>query len=225
MTLNNGKFEITVTQQMALRYLLYLPSDYDAQQHYPLMLFLHGAGERGDDLDLVKLHGPPKRIEEGADLPFIIVAPQCPEDHWWYEFNPALMGLIDNIIENYAVDTDRVYLTGLSMGGYGSWYLAYENPDRFAAMIPICGGMRWLVDVHRAAERLKSLPIWTFHGEDDPIVPVSQSELMVAALKEVGSDVKFTTYPGVEHNSWGVTYENPEIYEWLLRHKISDRRS
>jgi predicted peptidase len=174
------------------------------------LFFLHGAGERGDDLDLVKVHGPPKLIEAGQSFPFIIVSPQVPTDEWW---SPDIVKWITSyIIENYSVDTSRVYLTGLSMGGYGTWATAIKYPDIYAAIAPICGG-----GDPTKAESLKDIPIWVFHGDADPIVPISRSEEMYEALKPY-ENIEFTVYPGVEHDSWTETYENPKLYEWFLRH-------
>jgi poly(3-hydroxybutyrate) depolymerase len=137
--------EKQITTNISLRYLLYLPESYSRQkgQKWPLLLFLHGAGERGNDLNLVKKHGPPKLMEQGKEFPFIVVAPQCPSESWWTEELDALAALLDEVQSRYAVDPDRVYLTGLSMGGFGTWTLACRYPERFAAIAPICGGGAW----------------------------------------------------------------------------------
>jgi predicted peptidase len=198
---------------VTLKYLLYLPADYDKQDKWPLILFLHGAGERGDDLERVKVHGPPKLIEHGKQFPFIIVSPQCPNGHWWNNELVTLSALLDDIESKYKVDKDRVYLTGLSMGGFGTWALAGYSPDRFAAIIPICGGEPLLT------RALKKTPVWAFHGGKDPIVPVKRSQDLVDALKRTNAEVKFTVYPEALHDSWTATYDNPEVYEWLLAHK------
>ena len=132
--------KLDVKVQVTLDYLLYLPADYDKQDAWPLLLFLHGAGERGDDLELVKKHGPPKLIEQGKPFPFIVVSPQCPKDGSWSTRPLELTALLDDIAAKYKVDRDRVYLSGLSMGGFGTWLLAGYAPERFAAILPICGG-------------------------------------------------------------------------------------
>jgi predicted peptidase len=130
-------------------------------------------------------------------------------------WNPdALNALLDEVVAQYKVDKKRIYLTGLSMGGYGTWALAGTSPERFAAIVPICGG-----GDPADARRLKDIPTWVFHGAKDSVVPLSRSEEMVKALKEAGSDVKFTIYPEAEHDSWTETYNNPKLYEWLLQHK------
>jgi predicted peptidase len=199
---------------VTLKYFVYLPADYDKQDKWPLILFLHGAGERGDNLDKVKVHGPPKLVAEGKPMPFIIVSPQCPNGHWWNNELIPLSALLDEVESNYKVDQDRVYLTGLSMGGYGTWALGAYSPNRFAALIPICGGGEMLV-----TRALRNMPIWAFHGGKDPVVPVKRSQELIDALKRTNDDAKLTIYPDALHDSWTATYNNPEIYEWLLKHK------
>jgi predicted peptidase len=207
-------FEKTITKVVKANYLLYLPKDYgkEADKKWPLILFLHGSGESGSDIEKVKMHGPPKLVAGGKEFPFVIVSPQSPASRvgWPVE---TLNILLDEILQKYSVDPDRVYLTGLSMGGFGTWAFASANPERFAAIAPICGGG----DPFRA-RRLKDLPIWVFHGAKDPTVPIKMSEDMVEALKRAGADVKFTVYPDAGHDSWTATYDNPELYTWFLEH-------
>jgi predicted peptidase len=198
--------------QVEMKYLLYLPKDYDQKESWPLLLFLHGAGERGDNLELVKKHGPPKLIEAGQDFPFIVVSPQCPRDRRWEPFE--LAALLDEIVEKHKVDQDRIYVTGLSMGGFGTWSLAAYQPKRFAALVPICGGGEPIV-----AKLFAPIPAWVFHGAKDFVVPVERSEKMIEAMKQAGGNVKFTVYPEAGHDSWTETYANPELYEWLLLQK------
>ncbi len=193
-----------------MRYLLYLPKGYEKQSSWPLLLFLHGAGERGDDLNRVKVHGPPKLIEQGMEFPFIVVSPQCPKDSWWQSVK--LVALLDEIAEKYKVDPDRVYVTGLSMGGFGTWRLAALVPQRLAAIVPICGGGEPLLAKHFA-----HLPVWVFHGAKDSVVPIRRSEEMVEAIKKCGGHPKFTVYPDAGHNSWTKAYDNPQLYQWLLQ--------
>jgi predicted peptidase len=178
---------------------------------WPVILFLHGSGERGDDLTAVKKHGLPKFLDLQPDFPFIVVAPQCPEDEWWD--SATLAALLDRVERRYRVDSRRIYVTGLSMGGYGTWALALHQPRRFAAIAPVCGGGNRLL-----AKRIAHLPAWVFHGADDDIVPATQSEQMVKALRAAGGNPKLTLYPGTGHDSWTETYANLELYEWLLRH-------
>jgi predicted peptidase len=198
--------------KVAMKYLLYLPDDYERQPAWPVLLFLHGAGERGDDLALVKLHGPPKLIEAGKKFPLIVVSPQCAAGRWWESFE--LAALLDEIGEKYKVDQDRIYVTGLSMGGFGTWSLAAYQPKRFAAIVPICGGGQPLL-----AHLLAHVPAWVFHGAKDSVVPLERSQRMVDALKQSGGNVQFTVYPEAGHDAWTETYANPKLYEWLLQQK------
>ena len=208
-------FEKTITKTLGCRYLLFLPEGYGQQQkRWPLMLFLHGAGERGDDFEKVKTHGPPKIVQTRKDFPFIVVSPQCPEGDWWTKKTEVLINLLDEIITRYDVDTERVYLTGLSMGGYGSWALASEYPDRFAAVVPICGGGNRTMSL-----MLKDVPIWAFHGAKDSVVPVEESKEIVDAINARGGNAKLTIYPDANHDSWTETYNNQELYDWLLEHR------
>lgn len=208
----------TITKTVAIKYLLYLPKDYGTKdERWPMILFLHGAGERGSNLEAVKKHGPPKLVAQDKDLPFVIVSPQCPAEDWWtnVEQLDALNALVDEMVANYRVDPGRIYLTGLSMGGYGTWALAFTYPNRFAAIAPICGGGQPFM-----ARRIRHLPVWVFHGGKDPVVPIKQSEDMVAALKKAGdTEVKFTVYPEAGHDSWTETYDNPQLYKWFLEHR------
>ncbi len=200
-------------QKITIHYWLYLPPDSAAQKSLPLLIFLHGAGERGKNLELVQKWGPPQQVSEGQELPFLLISPQCPEGETWNV--EALDKLIDRIIEEFPVDTERLYLTGLSMGGYGTWNLLAHRPDRFAAAVPICGG-----GDPATAEKLKEIPIWAFHGDQDTAVPLEKSQEMVTSIQNAGGKlVILTVYPGVGHNSWSPTYDNPEVYQWLLRHR------
>jgi predicted peptidase len=207
--------ELNVRIPVQLKYLLYLPEGYDQKESWPLMLFLHGAGERGDDLELVKVHGPPKLIAAGKHFPFIVVSPQCPKGKWWDPF--VLSALLDDVVQHHKVDQDRIYVTGLSMGGFGTWALAAYNRERFAAIAPICGGG----DTIRA-KYITHIPTWTFHGALDKSVPLSRSEEMVAAIEKAGGKPKLTVYPEAAHDSWTQTYENEELYAWLLQHQRPD---
>lgn len=209
-------FQKQITRTVGLRYLLYLPKGYDENQErkWPLMLFLHGAGERGRNIELVKKHGPPKLIAQGQEFAFIIVSPQCPSGAWWTEMTDTLVALLDDVQAKHAVDPNRVYLTGLSMGGFGTWTLGCGHPQRFAAMAPICGGGEWYL-----ADRLRNVPVWAFHGAQDPVVPLRESKEMVAALERAGGNVQLTIYPDTGHDSWTEAYNDPKLYEWFLSHQ------
>jgi len=210
--------ELDRTIKVQMKYLLYLPKDYDQKESWPLLLFLHGSGERGDDLNLVKKHGPPKLIEAGKDFPFIVVSPQCPTGNRGWQAH-ELSALLDEITEKYKVDKDRLYVTGLSMGGYGTWSLAAFAPDRFAALVPICGG-----GDPNTVRRFAHVAVWVFHGVKDTAVPPERSEPMAEALKKAEANVKFTVYPEAGHDSWTEAYNTPELYEWLLQQKRTERK-
>lgn len=204
-------------KEKLLGYWLYLPKDYVAggEKKFPLMLFLHGSGERGDDLNKVLIHGPPKLVAAGQDFPCIIVSPQCPEHQIWN--SDILSRLLDDIEEHYAVDKQRICVTGLSMGGFATWSLGASTPFRFSALAPICGGGRpeW-------SFQLKHVPISVYHGEIDPGVKLEESQKMVDAIQKDGGNIQLTVYPGVEHDSWTQTYENPAFFEWILSQKRSE---
>jgi len=217
------KFERNLKKKVSLKYLLYLPKDYKprGKQRWPLVLFLHGSGERGTNLTAVAVHGPPKLAKQRRDFPFILISPQCPHDEAWS--NDVLFVLLDEMAKKHRVDTNRIYVTGLSMGGYGAWALATAQPERFAAMAPICGGgdtIRVLLAEGKRRQALKELPIWAFHGAKDQVVPLEESERMIEAFKRLGnSKVKLTVYPDAAHDSWTETYTDPKLYDWLLQHE------
>lgn len=207
----------TVSKKISINYALTLPDGYDAKDTklYPLILFLHGAGERGSDLSLVTRLYPISHAQNTQGFPFILVAPQCPDGEQWH--SDELIALLDKVQKQYKVDPDRIYLTGYSLGGTGTWQLASDHPERFAAIAPVCG--RCMPTV---AGRMKDLPIWVFHGDQDPVVSFENSKLMVDTLKGMqAKEVKFTIYPGAGHDICDRTYIQPELYEWFLSHKKS----
>ena len=204
-------FKRIISKEVSAKFVLSLPKDYakNKKQKWPLVMFLHGSGERGDDLAKVKVHGPPKLAAKGKDFPFILISPQCPENEWWN--NETLNALLDTIVEKYRVDESRIYCTGLSMGGFGTWSLAIQFPKRFAAIAPLCGG-----GDTRQVHKIAKVPVWCFHGAKDTSVPIEEDQKMVDQLKKDGGNVKFTIYPEASHDCWTETYDNPEFYEWLL---------
>ncbi|HEY4417564.1 MAG TPA: dienelactone hydrolase family protein [Verrucomicrobiae bacterium] len=218
-------FSQTQTQTLTTDYLLYLPADYtvNSGKRWPMIFFLHGAGERGTNVWMVAKHGPAKIATQTTNFPFIVVSPLCPEGKIWS--NDLLLRLLDDVEKKYAVDLHRVYLTGLSMGGFGTWDLALEHPEKFAAIAPISGGGETLLvtlakfyDPEKLAE-LKRLPIWAFHGGQDPVVATTESEHMVKALKNIGcTNVQLTIYPEAKHDAWTQTYANPALFDWFLQH-------
>jgi predicted peptidase len=197
-----------------------LPIDYKTQAQaggVPLLLFLHGAGERGttpEELAKVKVHGPPKLLDDPAfakKIPCVTISPQCKKGYAW---SPAqLMLLLDHIEKNFKIDKNRIYVTGLSMGGFGTWMCLNESPQRFAAAAPVCGGANpeW-------AEKMIDVPIWTFHGDKDTTVVPNFSQVMVDALRKAGGrKVIFTIYEGVGHDSWVQAYNNQLLYDWIFQ--------
>jgi predicted peptidase len=207
---------MTEKGEVTVRYWLYMPKETKSDVAQPLVLFLHGAGERGTDMELVKKWGPPLQAEEGKELPFVVISPQCPEGENW---NIEAMGkLVDHVATELPINKQRIYATGLSMGGYGTWMLLAARPELFAAGVPICGG-----GDPKSADTLARIPIWAFHGDQDTAVPLIRSQEMVDAIEKAGGTrVKLTIYPGVGHNSWSPTYDNPEVYQWLLSQQRSE---
>jgi len=204
------------TTYLNSQFLLHLPATKKSDQKWPVIVFLHGRGERGNNIQKVKSHGPPKVVEKDKNFPFMVLSPQCLKGNdgkgWWKTKDLDL--LLDYVKKHYPVDEKRIYLTGLSMGGFGTWAWAAEKPETFAAIAPICGGGNPL-----NAKRLSKLPIWVFHGDKDKVVPITLSQLMVTALKAEGAKIDFTIYPNVGHNSWSKTYANPKLYEWFMEHQ------
>lgn len=180
----------------------------------PLIIQLHGAGERGngaEDLQIVEKNGFSEYLKTAKE-DCIVIMPQCPRDTFWAARVESVIEFIDQLIKEYDADEDRVYLTGLSMGGYGTWFTAMARPDLFAAIAPVCGGgMAWNAGVLK-------MPVWAFHGAEDSVVSPVQSDEMVASLKKAGADVKYTRVDGVGHNVWENAY-NKELMDWLLGHK------
>lgn len=202
--------------QPAVKYLLALPPGYAAKRNkrWPLLVFLHGSGERGESPEILRKFGPAARVEQGKKFPFILLTPLCPRYEWWS--TDVIEGLIADISRRYRVDADRIYLTGLSMGGFGVWALAAKHPERYAAILPICGEGEW-----SWAKRLATLPVWAFHGELDPVVPVARTREMIAALREAGGRPKLTIYKKLYHDSWTKTYANDAVYAWMLKQRRS----
>ena len=200
-----------------ISYLTHEPPGF-AEDRRPGLLFLHGSAERGSDLRLLTRTAIPALLERGKNLPFVTIAPQCPAQSTWTQWVPALLDLLDQLVPELAINEDRLYVTGISMGGYGAWQLAATAPERFAALVPICGGgdVAW-------APRLKALPTWAFHGARDPIVSVRESRDMVEALERVGAPVRLTVYDDLEHDCWTRAYDEPELYSWMLGLKRNPR--
>lgn len=218
-----------------LPYRILFPEGFRRDQRYPLVLFLHGAGERGDDNNAQLVHGMNTfaKAENRAKYPCFVVAPQCPKERKWVEVDwsadrhdmpkdpgptmQLVLQMLASLQAEFPVDDKRLYVTGLSMGGYGTWDLAQRFPARFAAAAPICGGG----DPVAAPAMVKAkLPIWAFHGDQDNAVKVVRSREMINALKQAGGMPKYTEYAGVGHNSWGPAYSDPELLVWLFSQKL-----
>jgi predicted peptidase len=196
------------------KFLLYLPPDYAAsEKRWPLLLYLHGGSLRGDDLEKLKSYGLAALLDKDLSIPFVVVSPQCPADQNWEARGDAVVRLVDNIAATYSIDPDRIYVTGHSLGGRGTWFLAYKHPEKFAAIVPMAAApadAAW-------AKQIAKVPAWVFHGTKDDLEPFDRTEKFVATLKKLGADVKLTPLPDRDHYILD-TYENKEIYDWLLTH-------
>jgi len=228
------------------RYQVFIPEDWTPHQKWPVILFLHGSGERGEDgMDETDVGiGGAIRSDRGH-FEAIVVMPQCRKNIWWTmpPMGDLAMTALHNATREFHGDTNRTYLTGISMGGYGSWYLAQKYPHTFAAMVVICGGIHPPVATLKAhpelvkfsppdgpnayadaAAKIGKVPVWVFHGADDNIVPVVESQRMADAMKAVGAEVHYTEYPGVKHVAWDKAYDEPKLYPWLYSKTLADRQ-
>lgn len=197
----------------SLKYLIKYPDGYKKGDRCPTILFLHGAGTRGFTLDQLLTNSYFARTAKHKDFPFITVAPVCHEETW-FDLLAEVKQLLRSIVSSDYADPSRVYIVGNSMGGYGTWQLAISCPELVAAIVPICGGgMYW------DAARLKNVPVWAHHGALDTTVLPRESEAMVNTVNRAGGDARLTIYPDIAHPAWIPTYENYEVFEWLLSHK------
>lgn len=210
-------------------YRVYVPSDWSADRQWPVILFLHGAGERGEDgIEQTTVGLGPQILQNPSRFPAIVVMPQCRTGVFWNDplMEKLALESLQKATKEFNGDPRRTYLTGLSMGGYGTFALAQKFPDRFAAYVPVCGGVVWRGQTThgnaggdpyaQAAHRIGKSPFWIFHGDQDPRVPVVESRRMAAALREIGAEVRYTEYEGVGHNSWDKAYAEPELINWML---------
>jgi predicted peptidase len=215
----------------SLPYRLLKPVNPDALERFPLIIFLHGAGERGNDNEAQIKHISDLVLDPKyrGKYPCYVLAPQCPKGEWWaaqekdgtMKKNPTkptekLIQLIEQILKQYPIDERRIYITGVSMGGYGTWELMARLPDKFAAAVPICGG-----GDEKSAEKIKHIPTWAFHGAKDNVVSPRQSRRMISALQKVGGTPGYTEYPDVEHNSWVQAYKEPHLLPWLFKQELN----
>ena len=204
----------------SFHYLKYTPKGAPAGEKLPLVIYMHGAGERGNtdgsQVDLVSVHGYFKYIKQGKEYPVMMVAPQCPAGNYWGSYVESLNRFLDHVIAENNVDTTRIYLTGNSMGGTATWLWALDNAERFAAIAPVCGeGISWY------GGRLSDLPVRAFHGDCDTVVSPHQSLAMVSAINLYSkkANASLTLFPGVAHNAWDPTYEGDSLIEWFLEHR------
>ena len=207
-----GSFSTEISMKKQLNYLLYTPES--TKQPKPLIIFLHGSGEKGNDLEKVKVHGPFKYLNTHK-LDAYVLAPQCPQEEYWDE--EVLYRLIQKVIKENKIDPDRIYLTGLSMGGWGAWNLAFAHPDMFAALVPIAGFVDRVPMIENC--KIKDIPTRIFHGLLDDVVDVSYSVNIYKKLQTCSTDIELTIFDDANHDSWTRVYDDPAIYEWMLQQK------
>jgi predicted peptidase len=205
-----SKVKIEVVQKQELGYALHIP--VNTKDKKPLLIFLHGSGEKGTDIEKVKVHGPLKYLKT-HELDSYILAPQCPENEYWNE--EVLYSLILKIQKENNIDGDRIYLTGLSMGAWGAWNLAFAHPETFAALVPIAGFVDRIPIIEDC--KIKAIPIRIFHGLLDDVVNVDYSIVIYKKLKGCNADVQLTIFDDAGHDSWSKVYDNPEIYDWMFK--------
>lgn len=208
----DGSFKTEIVQKKQLGYLLNIPADTKAKK--PLIVFLHGSGERGNDLEKVKVHGPLKYMTTNT-LDAYVLAPQCPEGEYWD--GETLYRLIQKVVKDNNVDEQRIYLTGLSMGGWGAWNLAFAHPEVFAALVPVCGFVDRVPMLENC--KIKDIPTRIFHGLLDDVVDVSYSTTIYKKLKPCSKDISLTIFDDANHDSWTRVYDNSAIYEWMLQQR------
>ncbi|GEM_PF-708133 len=215
------RIDTQILKTIRMNYLLYLPSGYQAQsdKKWPLILYLHGAGGSGTMLDAVRKEGLPARVEKGGNLPFVVVAPQCPLGVFWNTREDEVLAILDEVMNNRNIDPACVYLTGFSMGAFGVWQLASHHPNRFAAIAPVSGG-----GDPAYARKLKEMPAWIFHGTEDRVIRAAESQKIAEAMREAGAEVELTLYPGADHDCWKKVYANEALYRWFLEHKALSKR-
>lgn len=209
------KHEWNTDKFFNFKYVQYLPKNFDKNKKWPLVFFLHGAGERGDDLDVASRHGFMKYVrEQDKEYPFIFVGPQCPSDKYWGCYTESLLAFLDYICEALPVDKKRIYLTGLSMGGTGTFMLAMAAPEKFAAIAPVCGsGICWY------GGALKDIPVYMFHGDLDSVVPIDESVTMLKRINAFGNkNARLEICYGVDHNAWDYAYVGDKLKNWFLKH-------
>ncbi|MBO5374986.1 MAG: dienelactone hydrolase family protein [Clostridia bacterium] len=197
----------------SLKYILTTPTNFDKGEQLPLIVFLHGAGERGEDLNALKRYCIPKLFCENQDYArALTISPLCPQERTWYDYKWEVISLIEGIASEYNVDKSKIALCGISMGGFGTWEIAMQAPELFHKIAPICGGgMNW------RAWYVRNLPIRVYHGRLDDVVPLSQSEAMVNSVRVQGGSVEFTIYDDLGHCCWDRAFEETDLISWLIK--------
>ncbi len=204
-----GAISVEITQKSELNYALHIPKNTKGKK--PLMVFLHGSGERGSDIEKVKIHGPFKYLKNN-ELDSYVLAPQCPDNEYWNA--EVLYKLIQKIQKENNIDSNRIYLTGLSMGAWGAWNLAFAHPEMFAALVPIAGFVDRVPMMENC--KIKDIPTRIFHGLVDDVVDVNYSIAIYKKLKTCSKDIHLTIFDDANHDSWSRVYDNKEIYDWML---------
>jgi pimeloyl-ACP methyl ester carboxylesterase len=215
----------THRRNVTYRYLSYLPRDYetDAEGRWPLVIYLHGGSDRGTELKKLYSSGIPDQVFRGREFPFILLAPQCPE-HLRWSTDDWFENFLEEATARYRIDADRIYLTGPSLGGSGTWYLAARYPGIFAAIAPISGFTSHLDYIDQNLDKLEDLPVWAFHGKLDTVVPFEETERIVARLAGRNPNLKFSAEPDAGHELHWKVYPGQELYDWLLRYDRKSRR-
>ena len=245
---DTGFLDRTITLQgTTYKYQVFVPEDWTPHEKWPVILFLHGSGERGEDgMDQTDVGiGTAIRSDRGH-FHAIVVMPQCRKNTWWTQppMDDLAMATLEAVTKEFRGDPQRTYLTGISMGGYGSWHLAAKYPNKFAALVVVCGGIHPPDATLKAhpelanfsppdgpkayadiAAKIGKLPVWIFHGGDDNIVPIAESQRMADAMKAVGAEVHYTVYPGIKHVSWDKAYDEPKLYPWLYSKTLANKPS
>jgi predicted peptidase len=211
-------FHTVIPRSSTFQYLISIPLNYEKgnQDTWPVLLYLHGAGERGNDINTLLGNGLPAFIEAENDFPFITISPLCPVDTWWSDHLAVLDILLKEVCDRYRADIHRIAATGVSMGGYGVWHAGVIFPERFSCLVPIGGGGAWFYGFPRVVRKLINTPVWAFHGENDPIIPLRESSVLVRELTSAGGHAQLTVLPGGGHEIWQDVYTNPEVVNWML---------
>ena len=217
-------FQTILPRTYTLPYWLFLPKNYgDETRTWPLLLYLHGASSRGDDIQSVLASGLPAIASSRDDFPFVLVCPQCPADTWWSDQIAGLDILLKDIADRYRIDQKRVLLTGSSMGGFGVWHMGAVFPDRFAGLVPLCGGGAWFYGFPERARSIANTPVWAFHGSEDPIIPVRESAALVKQVQDAGGNAQLEIIEGGGHDIWRQVYQRSDVFQWMLDRQLPER--